>query len=150
VTGISSIWSSQLRSHRVRLHVNSGVTVFGGALRFWRNVQGAAMLYAFLVFALVSLTPTRPAVVNRGLDLALSVKGQREMRLDWKYTYLPGQSGLCALFWFVNAMTSCMWHLKGSITKGCTSRPFTSIQSPGGTSIAFHQEPSTTRSSLSS
>jgi len=88
----------------LRPHVNSVMTVSGGALHWWRSVKAPAKLHAPAVFALVSLMRQRLAVVSRGFDLALGVKGQPEKGLDWDWSHLPGQLGVGALFRFVTGI----------------------------------------------
>jgi uncharacterized membrane protein YbhN (UPF0104 family) len=98
---------------QLALQIVSGVIVFAITLPFWRNSGAETGLYGLIVLLPVGLILVHPAVLNRGLNLALRTTGQREMELSWRYSYLLGQLGLWAVFWFVNGVAH--YFLIGSI-----------------------------------
>lgn len=102
--GISKATSATSVILQLVLQIISGVIVFAITLPFWRNAGVGTGLYGFIVLLPIGLISVHPALLNRGLNLALRIAGQPEMKLSWGYSYLLGQLGLWGVFWFVNGV----------------------------------------------
>lgn len=102
--GISRVISGASVTLQLLLQVVSGVMVFAVSLPFWRRVESSTNLYVLLILFPAGLILVHPAVVSRGLNLALRMTGQTEIELDWGHAYLLGQLGLWAAFWLLNGV----------------------------------------------
>lgn len=102
--GVPKVISGASVTLQLLLQVVSGVIVFVMTLPFWGNAEAGTGLYGLLVLLPVGLIFLHPALVNRGLNLALRITGQPEMELSWRYSYLLGQLGLWGIFWLVNGV----------------------------------------------
>jgi len=102
--GVSKVVSGASVTLQLLLQVVSGIMVFAVTLPFWSRTDSMRDLYVLFVFLAVGLVLLHPALVNRGLNLALRITGQTEMDLSWRYSYLLGQLGLWGVFWFVNGV----------------------------------------------
>jgi uncharacterized membrane protein YbhN (UPF0104 family) len=104
--GVSKVISGASVTLQLLLQVVSGIMIFAVTLPFWRRVDSVTDLHVLAFFLPVGLVLLHPALVNRGLNLALRLTGQTEIDLSWKYSYLLGQLGLWGVFWFVNGVAS--------------------------------------------
>lgn len=111
--GVSKVISGASVTLQLLLQVVSGIMVFAVTLPLWRRMDSMTDLYVLFVFLAVGLVLLHPALVNRGLNLALRITGQTEMDLSWRYSYLLGHLGLWGVFWFVNGVA--YYFLIGSI-----------------------------------
>ena len=103
--GVSEVISGASVAMQLLLQVVSGIIVFAVTLPFWPGVDSATELYVLLVFLPVGLIMLHPALVSRGLKLALRLTGQQEMEpVGWGYSYLLGQLGLWGVFWLLNGV----------------------------------------------
>lgn len=111
--GVSEVVSGASVVLQLLLQVVSGIMVFAITLPFWHGTDLKTDLYVLFFFFLPGLLLLHPAVVNRGLNLALRLTGQPRMELRWGYGYLLGQLGLWGVFWLVNGVA--YYFLIGSI-----------------------------------
>jgi hypothetical protein len=86
------------------LQVVSGVMVFAVTLPFWERIDAVPGLNVLLLSLPAGLILLHPALLSRGVNLALRLTGQSETQLTWRYSYLLGQLGLWAVFWLVNGV----------------------------------------------
>lgn len=111
--GVSKVISGTSVTLQLLLQVVSGVMVFGLTLPFWQNLDSVIGLNALFLLFPAGLVALHPAIVNRGLNLALRATGQGQMDLRWGYRQLLGQLGLWGVFWAVNGVAH--YFLIGSI-----------------------------------
>jgi uncharacterized membrane protein YbhN (UPF0104 family) len=111
--GVPEVISGASVVLQLLLQIVSGIMVFAVTLPFWRGMDLMTDLYVLFVFFLPGLILLHPALVNRGLNLALRLTGQPPMDLGWRYSYLLGQLGLWGVFWLVNGVA--YYFLIGSI-----------------------------------
>lgn len=102
--GVSRVISGASVTLQLLLQVVSGVMVFAVTLPFWRSATSNTDLYMLFILFPAGLILLHPALVSRGLNLALRVTGQEQLGLDWRYSYLLGQVGLWAVFWLLNGL----------------------------------------------
>lgn len=95
------------------LQILSGVMVFAITLPFWPNAGAGTGLYGLIVLLPMGLLLVHPALLRRGLNLALRITDQPGMQPNWGYSFVLGQLGLWALFWLVNGVAH--YFLIGSI-----------------------------------
>jgi hypothetical protein len=86
------------------LQIVSGVIVFALALPFWKGLESSVGLLALIVCVPVGLVMLHPALVTRGVNLALRLTDQAETELSWSYGYLLGQLALWVGFWLWNGV----------------------------------------------
>jgi uncharacterized membrane protein YbhN (UPF0104 family) len=111
--GVSKVISGASVTLQLLLQVVSGIMVFAITLPFWGSVDSVTDLHVLFLFFPAGLILLHPALVSRGLNLALRVTGQAQMELSWRYSYLLGQLGLWGVFWLVNGVA--YYFLIGSI-----------------------------------
>jgi uncharacterized membrane protein YbhN (UPF0104 family) len=102
--GVSKVISGASVMLLLMLQVVSGVMVFAVTLPFWGRIDAVPGLNVLLLSLPAGLILLHPAVVRRGVNLALQLTGQRETELTWSYSYLLGQLGLWVVFWLVNGV----------------------------------------------
>jgi uncharacterized membrane protein YbhN (UPF0104 family) len=111
--GVSKAISATSVILQLLLQIVSGVIVFAITLPFWRNAGAGTGLYALIVLLPAGLILLHPALLSRGLNLALRITGQPGIQPNWGYGFLLGQLGLWGLFWLVNGVAQ--YFLIGSI-----------------------------------
>ncbi len=102
--GVSKVISGASVTLQLLLQVVSGVMVFAATLPFWQDSDSTRGLRVLFLLFPAGLVFLHPALVNRGLHLALRATGQPQIELSWRYSYLLGQLGLWAVFWLVNGL----------------------------------------------
>ncbi len=102
--GVSKIISGASVTLQLLLQIVSGVIVFAMALPFWKGLESSVGLLALIVCVPVGLVLLHPALVTRGVNLALRLTDQAEMELSWSYGYLLGQLALWVGFWLWNGV----------------------------------------------
>ncbi len=102
--GISKVISGASVTLQLLLQVISGIVVFAATLPFWQHRDSLPGLNLLLLLLPAGLILLHPALVNRGLNLALRATGQAPVELSWGYGYLLSQLGLWAVFWLVNGV----------------------------------------------
>jgi uncharacterized membrane protein YbhN (UPF0104 family) len=102
--GVSKVISGASVTLQLLLQIVSGTMVFVITLPFWRGVDSVGNLGMLLLLIPLGLILLHPALVSRGLNLALRMTGQAPVEVSWGYSYLLGQLGLWALFWFLNGV----------------------------------------------
>jgi uncharacterized membrane protein YbhN (UPF0104 family) len=102
--GVSKIISGASVTLQLLLQIVSGVIVFALALPFWKGLESSVGLLALIVCVPVGLVLLHPALVTRGVNLALRLTDQAETELSWSYGYLLGQLALWVGFWLWNGV----------------------------------------------
>ncbi len=102
--GVSKVISGASVMLLLMLQVVSGVMVFAVTLPFWGRIDAVPGLNVLLLSLPAGLILLHPALLSRGVNLALRLTGQSETQLTWRYSYLLGQLGLWAVFWLVNGV----------------------------------------------
>jgi uncharacterized membrane protein YbhN (UPF0104 family) len=102
--GVSKIISGASVTLQLLLQIVSGVIVFALALPFWKGLESSVGLLALIVCVPVGLVLLHPALVTRGVNLALRLTDQPETELSWSYSYLLGQLALWVGFWLWNGV----------------------------------------------
>jgi uncharacterized membrane protein YbhN (UPF0104 family) len=102
--GVSKIISGASVTLQLLLQIVSGVIVFALALPFWKGLESSVGLLALIVCVPVGLVMLHPALVTRGVNLALRLTDQAETELSWSYGYLLGQLALWVGFWLWNGV----------------------------------------------
>ncbi len=102
--GVSKVISGASVTLQLLLQVISGIVVFAVTFPFWQHRDSLPGLNLLLLLLPAGLILLHPALVNRGLNLALRATGQAQIELSWGYGYLLGQLGLWAVFWLVNGV----------------------------------------------
>jgi uncharacterized membrane protein YbhN (UPF0104 family) len=102
--GVSKVISGTSVTLQLVLQIVSGVMVFAMALPLWRDLDSSTGLVALILLLPVGLILLHPAVVTRGVKLALRMTGQTEIELSWSYQYLLGQLALWIGFWLLNGV----------------------------------------------
>jgi uncharacterized membrane protein YbhN (UPF0104 family) len=102
--GVSKVISGASVTLQLLLQVISGIVVFAVTLPFWQHRDSLPGLNLLLLLLPAGLILLHPALVNRGLNLALRATGQAPIELSWGYGYLLSQLGLWAVFWLVNGV----------------------------------------------
>jgi uncharacterized membrane protein YbhN (UPF0104 family) len=102
--GVSKVISGASVMLLLMLQVVSGVMVFAVTLPFWERIDAVPGLNVLLLSLPAGLILLHPALLSRGVNLALRLTGQSETQLTWRYSYLLGQLGLWAVFWLVNGV----------------------------------------------
>jgi hypothetical protein len=102
--GVSKVISGASVMLLLMLQVVSGVMVFAVTLPFWERIDAVPGLNVLLLSLPAGLILLHPALVSRGVNLALRLTGQPETELTWSYSYLLGQLGLWGGFWLVNGV----------------------------------------------
>ena len=102
--GVSKVISGASVMLQLMLQVVSGLMVFAVTLPFWESLDAVPGLNVLLLSVPAGLILLHPAVVSRGVNLALRLTGQAETELTWSYSYLLRQLGLWAGFWLVNGV----------------------------------------------
>ncbi len=102
--GVSKVISGASVILQLLLQVVSGVLVFAVTLPFWWNLESMPGLYVLFILLPLGLILLHPAVVTRGVNLALRLTGQPNIELGWGYRYLLAQLGLWGVFWLINGV----------------------------------------------
>lgn len=102
--GVSKVISGTSVTLQLVLQIVSGVVVFAMALPFWRDLDSSTGLVALVLLLPLGLVLLHPAVVTRGVRLALRMTGQTEIELSWSYRYLLSQLALWIGFWLLNGV----------------------------------------------
>jgi uncharacterized membrane protein YbhN (UPF0104 family) len=102
--GVSKVISGTSVTLQLVLQIVSGVVVFALALPLWTELGSSMGLVALIVLLPLGLVLLHPAVVTRGVRLALRLTGQTEIELSWSYRYLLGQLALWIGFWLLNGV----------------------------------------------
>lgn len=102
--GVSKVMSSASVMLQLMLQVVSGVMVFAVTLPFWESMDAVPGLSILLLSLPAGLILMHPALVSRGVNLALRLTGQPETELTWSYGYLLRQLGFWAVFWLLNGV----------------------------------------------
>lgn len=102
--GVSKVMSSASVMLQLMLQVVSGVMVFAVTLPFWESMDAVPGLSILLLSLPAGLILIHPALVSRGVNLALRLTGQPETELTWSYGYLLRQLGFWAVFWLLNGV----------------------------------------------
>jgi uncharacterized membrane protein YbhN (UPF0104 family) len=102
--GVSKVISGVSVTLQLLLQIVSGTMVFVVTLPFWRSVDSVGHLSMLLLLIPLGLILLHPGLVSRGLNLALRITGQPPVEVSWGYSYLLGQLGLWAVFWFLNGV----------------------------------------------
>jgi len=101
---VSKVISAASVTLQLLLQVVSGIMVFAATLAFWQNRDSLPGLNLLFLLFPVGLILLHPALVSRGLNLALRATGQAQIELRWTYSHLLGQLGLWGAFWLVNGV----------------------------------------------
>lgn len=102
--GVSKVISGSSVILQLLLQVISGVIIFALTLPLWQNLESMAGLYGLFIFLPLGLVLLHPALVTRGVSLALRLTGQPGIEPAWGYRYLLVQLGLWEVFWLVNGV----------------------------------------------
>jgi uncharacterized membrane protein YbhN (UPF0104 family) len=102
--GVSKVVSGASVTLQLLLQIVSGVIVFLVALPFWRTLDTSAGLVILVVVLPLGLILLHPALVTRGVNLALRLTHQEEIELSWSYGYLLTQLTLWVGFWLLNGV----------------------------------------------
>jgi uncharacterized membrane protein YbhN (UPF0104 family) len=102
--GVSKVISGTSVTLQLVLQIVSGVVVFAMALPLWTELGSSTGLVALIVLLPVGLILLHPALVTRGVRLALRLTGQTEIELSWSYRYLLSQLALWIGFWLLNGV----------------------------------------------
>jgi uncharacterized membrane protein YbhN (UPF0104 family) len=102
--GIPKVISGASVTLQLLLQVVSGVVVFAVTLPLWGNADSVAGNLALLALFPIGLILLHPALVKRGLNLALRLSRQPEIEVSWNYRYLLGQLALWGGFWLLNGV----------------------------------------------
>lgn len=102
--GIPKVICAASVTLQLLLQVVSGVIVFVLSLPLWGNTDSAVGNLALLAFFPLGLVLLHPALVTRGVNLALRLARQPEIAAPWTYRYLLGQLALWGAFWVLSGV----------------------------------------------
>jgi uncharacterized membrane protein YbhN (UPF0104 family) len=102
--GVAKVISGTSVTLQLLLQIVSGVIVFVITLPLWENANSLPGLGALLLVFPVGLILLHPALVRRGVNLALRLTKQPEIELAWSYRYVLAQLGLWIGFWLLNGV----------------------------------------------